>query len=226
MDALLKRREELLKAKEEVERKLKLAAKAKKELETTEEGTEKENNNIVANGPGTEKESNNIIIAYGPGTENIIFNGPDNGSIILNSSTQKQLVWDIGGKVFAVLTDTKLVLKSFNPSNPFPKLEINLPKPASKDAKVLISGEWIAISFSESQNFIFNEGEWVQIDDSGRLVWIKNGLFLIYKEKSKILSLRDCEKLNSVIKEIEDVESFYYNDESILLGKVDGSLTI
>ena len=210
MDALLKRREELLKAKEEVERKLKLAAKAKKELETTE-GTEKENNNIVVNGPGT---------------ENIISNVPDNSNIILNSSTQKQLVWDNEGKVFAILTDTKLVLKSFNRSNPFPKLEINLPKPASKDAKVLISGEWIAISFSESQNFIFNEGKWVQIDDSGRLVWIKNGLFLIYKEKSKILSLRDCEKLSSVIKEIEDVESFHYNDETILLEKVDGSLTI
>lgn len=207
MDALLKRREELLKAKEEVERKLKLAAKAKKGLETTE-GTEKENNYIKSNGPGTENIS------------------PDNGSIILNSSTQKQLVWDNEGKVFAVLTDTKLVLKSFNPSNPFPKLEINLPKPASKDAKVLISGEWIAISFSESQNFIFNEGKWVQIDDSGRLVWIKNGLFLIYKEKSKILCLRDFEKMSSVIKEIEDVESFHYNDETILLEKVDGSLTI
>ena len=215
MDALLKRREELLKAKEEVERKLKLAAKAKKGLETTE-GLEKENNNIIVNGPGTEKENNNIID-----------NGSDSSSsIILNSSTQKQLVWDNEGKVFAVLTDTKLVLKSFNPSNPFPKLEINLPKPASKDAKVFVSDDWIAISFSQSQNFICNEGMWTQIDDSGRLVWIKNGLFLIYKEKSKILSLRNCEKLSSVINEIEDVESFHYNDETILLEKVDGSLTI
>lgn len=223
MDALLKRREELLKAKQEIEKKLKSAAKVKNnKIALTENEAETENaciENIVKSGEcieDTEQEMDYSIL--------------ERDTIVLpNTTTLITLAWDIEGKLLAVLTDSKVLLKSFNPSHPFPKRIIDLPHRAGKETKFMVSSGLMGLSFADGQNYIYSKDKWNAVDSGGRLIWLHGKLILSYNEKLKMIIVLCCESFKK-IGEIEDVERFNYNNnenpEIILLEKIDGSLTI
>lgn len=201
LNDLLKRREELLKAKEEIERKLKLAIKVKK---LTEE---------------------NSSVEFEEDKEEEQF---ENGA--------KKVIWDNVGKLLAVLTDFEIILKSFNPLNPFTKKVIKLPM--TNTERIFVSNNLIGLSTSEGTNYFHaghEEAEWRRddCDENGKLVWINSvGIFLIYNQKFKrILVKKFIFKSESFIEitQIDHVESFHSNNENedmVLFTKTDGSLSI
>ena len=217
MEALLKRREELLKEKQEVEKKLKLAAKAKSIKNALNENDDDNSEEIVLIDPDP---LNDIVISKSI-TNNLNLNSTDN---IYN------LVWDNDGKVLAVLTPTQIILKSFNPFNSFHHRIINLPKFADMETILVVSNFSIGVSFGIGSNYMYSEERWIEINccSGGKLVWIRGGSALIYHEKLRTMTLI-CSYSFEIIDKIDNVRAFHCNNENgemVLLDKTDGSLTV
>lgn len=154
MEGLLKRRKELLQAKQEIEKKLKLANSNKKYVNTFNINLEIEESKSESKITNTEV-NKDVIINVNRQNQNA-------------QSIAKDIFWDDGRLV--VLMDDKLIFKSFKNENgfnfndgDFKKSVLALPLPFDQDAALLIDQGLLVLSTS-SGNYFYHQNQWTIIN--------------------------------------------------------------
>lgn len=142
--------------------------------------------------------------------------------------------WDNEASTLIILKCDQFLIKSFNPTDPFERKEINLPERADNETKFYSKMGKILLSFKRknekfSNHFYSNETGWKSLknyDSRIECLYSTNDTIriILFNESQKIISLIDEE--SRVIQMIEEVERMEKSINTILLIKSDASLTV
>ena len=199
MDALLKRREELIRAKQEIERKLKLAGKVKgkgDKIKTLTTINEDETNDNA--------------------TE---FAEPRNDSIILD------MKWDNKTGKLAVLQPQTLQIKSLKNSDTT-RTNLVLPETADKDTELVLENGAIGLCY-KTRSYIYQNDKWQELDNDQKLISSSTNTVTLNRAVKKIQIFK-CDEVLHEIDDVEIVfksEDVSSHKDNILILKSDGSLT-